>query len=305
MGTAASLAWGAHEIARRVGPKTVFCAMHADLAVGYPAELRDVLKRAAGIAVQEPVLVALGAEPTRPESGFGYLVPGDRFDPDSGPDDTLGAHGETLDKPRMAPRRATYRVEHFIEKPGPILAEELIEQGAFWNMGMVVARAGVVLDALGALTTELHPGLAALAAGKLDRFSGLIQSVSLERGLLERSRDVVVIPADCGWDDVGTGAALRRIRELDDTGNGVWGAAHLIDSSSCVVHAEGGTVVAYGVSGMLVVSRPGLTFVTTLDRATELNPLLDALPESLAGRPKREPAPDGGQDAGKGSAGGD
>ncbi len=77
------------------------------------------------------------------------------------------------------------------------------------------------------------------------------------------------------------------MRELDDTGNGVWGAAHMVDSTSCVVHAEGSTVVGYGLSGMLVVSRPGLTFVTSLDRASELNPLLDALPESLAGRPRR------------------
>ena len=60
-------------------------------------------------------------------------------------------------------------------------------------------------------------------------------------------------------------------------------------SSSCVVHAEGATVVLYGVSGMLVVSRPGLTFVTTLDRATELNPLLDQLPDTLAGRTQRRP----------------
>jgi mannose-1-phosphate guanylyltransferase len=100
---------------------------------------------------------------------------------------------------------------------------------------------------------------------------------------------VIVLPSEFGWDDVGTWASLRRVRELDDTGNGVWGAAHVVDSSSCVVHADGGTVVLYGVSGMLVVSRPGLTFVTTLDRASELNPLLDQLPEELGGRTTRRP----------------
>jgi mannose-1-phosphate guanylyltransferase len=284
MGTAAALAWGAQEIARRVGPKTVFCALHADLAVGYPDEFRRTLQRAAAHAVREPVLVALGVEPTRPETGFGYLVPSD-----------AGNGG----RPSPQDARPVARV---IEKPGPILAEELIDQGALWNAGIYVWQAGVVLDALQRHTPELHLGLAALAAGKLDRFAGLVQSVSIERGLLERSHDVVAVAADCGWDDVGTWASLRRVRELDDTGNGVWGEAHLVDSSSCVVHSEGGTVVLYGLSGMLVVTRPGLTFVTTLDRATELNPLLDALPSSLAGRPRREnplgePPPD--------SAGGD
>jgi mannose-1-phosphate guanylyltransferase len=58
-----------------------------------------------------------------------------------------------------------------------------------------------------------------------------------------------------------------------------------------VVHADGdGAVVVYGLTGALVVSRPGLTFVTTLDRAAELNPLLDALPEELRGRRAVPPA---------------
>jgi len=131
----------------------------------------------------------------------------------------------------------------------------------------------------------------ALAAGKFDRFAGLIQSISIERGLLERSADLVVLPGAFDWDDVGTWASLRRVRALDDTGNGVWGRAHLVDASSCVVHADGdGAVVVYGLTGALVVSRPGLTFVTTLDRAAELNPLLDALPEELRGRRAVPPA---------------
>jgi hypothetical protein len=56
------------------------------------------------------------------------------------------------------------------------------------------------------------------------------------------------------------------------------------------VHADGGnTVVLYGLTGMLVVARPGLTFVTSLDRAAELNPLLDSLPAELSGRVRRDP----------------
>jgi mannose-1-phosphate guanylyltransferase len=84
MGTAAALAWGAQEIARRVGPKTVFCAMHADLACAYPQEMRRLITRAAGLASSEQVLVTLGAEPTRPETGFGYVLPDLPIDADVG-----------------------------------------------------------------------------------------------------------------------------------------------------------------------------------------------------------------------------
>ncbi|GJG86996.1 mannose-1-phosphate guanylyltransferase [Gemmatimonadetes bacterium T265] len=263
LGTAAALAWGAQEVGRRAGPRTTFVAIHADLAVAYPAALRQLLARAARVTAAGPPFVVLGADPTRPETGFGYVLPAAPLDADvTGPD---------------APRR----VSRFVEKPGPLLAEDLIGQGALWHTGILVARAGAVLEAAAELTPELQPGLAALEAGKFDRFAGMIQSISLERGLLERLGDLVVLPAACGWDDVGTWAALRRVRELDDTGNGVWGRAHLVDASGCVVHADGGTVVVYGVSGVLVVTRPGLTFVTTLDRATELRPLLDQLPDDV------------------------
>jgi mannose-1-phosphate guanylyltransferase len=272
LGTAAAVAWGAQEVARRAGPKTVFCALHADLAAAYPDEFRRALRRAAGIAAADDVLVTLAARPTRPETGFGYVVPGRPLDADVG-----------------LTQGGAFRVERFVEKPGAILAEELINRGALWNTGVFVWQAGVVLEALSAHTPELAHGLPALAAGRFDRFAGLIQSISIDRGLLERSERVVGLPADFGWDDVGTWACLRRVRELDDTGNGVSGVAHLVDASSNIVHAESGTVVVYGVSSMLVVSLPGLTFVTSLDRAKELNPLLDALPEEVRRQARTTP----------------
>jgi mannose-1-phosphate guanylyltransferase len=113
----------------------------------------------------------------------------------------------------------------------------------------------------------------------------MIQSVSIERGLLERSDRVLVVPGDFGWDDVGTWASLRRARELDDTGNGAFGPAHFVEATSNVVHAEKGCVVLYGCTSMLVVALDGLTFVTPLDRAVDLRPLLDALPPSMRTQP--------------------
>ena len=268
LGTAAALAWGAHEVARRAGPTTVFVTLHADPAAAFPDEFRRVLRQGAGIAAADDLLVALAAKPTRPETGFGYMVPGAALEPDL---------------PRSA--GGAKRVERFVEKPGTILAEEMIGRGAWWNTGVLLGQARVVIEALAAQTPELQHGLPALTAGRLDRFAGLIQSVSIERGLLERTDRLVALPVDCGWDDVGTWACLRRVRDLDDTGNGVSGEAHLVDAFSNIVHAESGKVVVYGVSQMLVVTLPGLTFVTSLERAKELKPLLDQLPSELRPRP--------------------
>lgn len=270
LGTAAALAWGAQEVARRAGPDAVFCAMHADLAVGYPDVLRATLQRAGSLAAAEPVLITLGAPPTRAETGFGYLQPGMPLDP-------LVSRAEG----------GACRVEHFVEKPHAALADVLIEKGALWNSGIFVWRARIVLEQLTAHTPEVAHALATLDAGDLATFAQLVTSVSIDRGLLERSPQVVVIPAEFAWDDVGTWASLRRVRELDDTGNGVMGHVHCIDASGNVIHADGGCVVVYGVSGMIVVSIDGLTFVTSLERATDLSPLLNALPGSLRFNPGR------------------
>lgn len=270
LGTAAALAWGAHEVSRRAGPDTVFCALHADLSVGFPDVLRDSLRRAASLAAADPVLVALGATPTRAETGFGYLQPGTPVDPLAS-----RADGGAL------------RVDHFVEKPGAALADVLIEKGALWNTGIFVWRARVVLDELATHTRELAAGLPKLAEGEMAAFAELVTSVSIDRGLLERSRELLVLPCACDWDDVGTWASLRRVRELDDTGNGIMGHVHCIDSSGNVIHAESCCVVAYGISGMIVVSIDGLTFVTTLEKANELGPLLNALPGSLRFNPGR------------------
>ncbi len=272
LGTAAALAWGAQEIINRVGRKTVFCAMHADLSAQFEDEFRRSIRRAATYAAQEDApLVAIGARPTRPDTGFGYMLSGAELEPGL----ALAQGGACL-------------VERFVEKPGPLQAEEFIADGAMWNAGIYCWQAGAVLDALEANTTELQDGLAYLASGKVDRFFGMVQSVSIERGLLERIDSLICMPSSFGWDDVGTWACLRRVRELDDTGNGVIGDALLVDAESNVVHTESGRVVVYGVNSLLVVSLPGVTFVTSLERAAELAPLFEGLPKELRRNPTAE-----------------
>ena len=272
LGTAAALAWGAQEIVNRVGRKTVFCALHADLSAQFEDEFRRVIRRAAGYAARDDgALVAIGARPTRPDTGFGYMLAGAELEPGL----SFAQGGACV-------------VERFVEKPGPLQAEDFIADGALWNAGIYCWQAGAVLDALEANTSELQDGLAYLAAGKVDRFFGMVQSVSIERGLLERIDSLICLPSSFGWDDVGTWACLRRVRELDDTGNGVIGDALLVDAESNVVHTESGRVVVYGVNSLLVVSLPGVTFVTSLERAAELTPLFDGLPRELRRNPTAE-----------------
>jgi len=270
LGTAAAYAWALETILERGGASAIAVAMHADSAVSFPDEFRRVLRRGAVIAARHDVLVTLGVTPTRPETAFGYAVASTLVDPA-----LSSAEGGAL------------RIAQFVEKPRLDAVASLLNDGAYWHSGIVVARAVVAHDELFVRAHELGPGREALAAGHLPVFAGMIRPVSLERGLLERSPRLALLPLDCGWDDVGTWACLRRTRDLDDAGNGAIGRAVFVDSTSNVVHTEAGTVVLYGCEKLLVVTLQGITFVTPLDRAADLKPLLDQLPGSLRLDPSR------------------
>jgi mannose-1-phosphate guanylyltransferase len=75
------------------------------------------------------------------------------------------------------------------------------------------------------------------------------------------------------------------VRAVDPSGNASSGDVHAVDASGNVVLAEGNTVVLFGVSDLVVVSRDGLTLVTTVERSAELKALVESLPAPL-----REPA---------------
>lgn len=265
LGTAAALAWAAQEIARRAGPNTAFVAVHCDLAIGFPGVFRETIHRAAAVAHRERAIVSVGVTPTRADPHFGYLLPGALLDPDS----PLEQGGAAM-------------VLGFEEKPPAQRATTLMDEGALWHSGVFVADAQTVLHKLASYTPEIATGLDALANGEVAQFvSAVTETISLERGLLERAERLLVVRAEIAWDDIGTWASLRRARDLDDDGNGALGDVAFVESATNIVHAAGGTVVLYGVERLLVVTLPGITFVTTLERANDLKPLLDALPGSL------------------------
>jgi mannose-1-phosphate guanylyltransferase len=257
-GTAAALAFAATEIVRRDGLTAVMICVHADWAVGDPDLFRSRLSQAADLAERRAALVTVGIVPTRPETGFGYIQPGEAIEADA------------------------RKVARFVEKPDRATAERMVREGYLWNSGIFVWRAGDLLDEIRALTPEVAP---ALDAGPgIERFFGAARSIAVDVGVLERSKRVLVLPGDFGWDDVGTWASLRRVRALDAEGNASSGDVHAIKSTGNVVHAEGGTVVLYGVSDLVVVTRDGLTVVTTMERAADLKSLIDALPARVRER---------------------
>jgi mannose-1-phosphate guanylyltransferase len=256
-GTAAALAWAAHEIERRAGSEAMMLSVHADWAIGDAEEFRRALSRAADAAERHQALVTVGVVPVRPDPGFGYIQPGEALGDD------------------------VRRVARFVEKPTRERAEVMVRDGYLWNSGIFVWRVGDFLAELRAHTPEVAPHLAAHGDDLAASFSAVSGGIAVDVGVLERSDRVLVLPGDFGWDDVGTWAALKRVRQCDDEGNALSGLVHALESRDNVVHADGNAVVLYGVRDLVVVTRDGLTLVTTVDKASDLKTLIQSLPTAL------------------------
>lgn len=251
-GTAAALTWAAISIEQRDGKDATMICVHADWTIGDDEGFRRALLRAEEVAVSTGSLVTVGIVPTRPDPGFGYIQP--------------------------ASSTGMSRVKRFVEKPDKTRAEQMMNDGYLWNSGIFVWRVGNFLDEVNAHTPELAPALRHARDGNASRFfAGVVKPVSVDVGVLERSENVMVVPGDFGWDDIGTWTALSRVRTRDEFGNVTAGDTHLLDCSDNIVHSESGQVVMYGVNDLVVVVKEGLTLVTTREKASDLKRLVESL----------------------------
>jgi len=261
-GTAAALAWAASVIGERDSGDAIMLSIHADWSVADSAGFQAALRTAGAIATDRHALVTVGVVPSRPDPGYGYIRPGEPLP------DLPGAR----------------QVAEFVEKPDVARASVMVQEGCLWNSGIFVWRVGDFLDEVRAHCPEVAPALAAHPGDLAGFFAAVTSGVAVDVGVMERSSRVVVIPGDFGWDDVGTWAALRRVRAADSSGNVAHGTVYAVKSSDNVVHAEGNEVVLYGVSDLVVVTHHGLTLVTTVEHAADLKALLAELPERVRSR---------------------
>lgn len=249
--TAAAIALSALLVARRT-PDAVCVVAPSDHVVGDAPALRRALALACRVAERDDTLVTLGIAPTHPETGFGYVLPG-------------GPVGRGLAGARWA--------RGFVEKPALAKARRLVAGGALWNAGIFVWRARVILDALRAhLPAVVGPLEAALAKGGPRALAAAyrrVPAVSIDHGVLEHAARVAVVPARCGWSDVGSWAALEALWRNGDA-NAVRGRTVMVDSRGCVV--DGGTrlVAVLGVDDLVVVDAPDAILVCAKDRAQDV-----------------------------------
>lgn len=258
-GTAPVLAWAAHEITRH-DPAGVMISLHADHVIAPDDAFRALLASVGHRAATDDRLFTIGIEPTRAETGYGYIRVG----------------------PQLSTDPALYEVASFVEKPNLATAEEYLSAGDYlWNSGIFIWRAATLLEELRRHTPELAALLPLLEAGDPEQFFREAPNLSIDEGLLERSDRVAVARATFSWDDVGAWDAVARTRSPDSNGNIGIGDTHLIESEGCIAWAEEGSIVIFGARDLVVVRSGGVTFVAPREKTSALKEMLQQLPERL------------------------
>jgi mannose-1-phosphate guanylyltransferase/mannose-6-phosphate isomerase len=251
--TAAAVGLAAVLLAGEPGADTL-AVFPADHFIRDQPQLHAALDRGAALA-QEGYLVTFGINPTRAETGYGYIKAGQPLG------DGLG-----------------FRAERFIEKPpAPQAGEFLAAGGYFWNSGIFVFRRQVFLDAMARLLPETFAGLAALGedppSRTLQEIYQDLPSISLDHGVMEKAENVAVVPVDMGWSDVGTWGALYDLFTPNERGNVLLGRTLDRDSQGTLVYAQDRLVATLGLKDVIVAETADALLVCHRDRVQEVKDL--------------------------------
>lgn len=262
-GTAPVLAWSAWHL-QQTDPDAVIVSLHADHMIRPEEGFRELVRCAVEVARTEDILLTVAAPPDRPETGYGYIEPGESLDSAEG--------------------MQAFRVASFIEKPDRDAAKELIAAGNLWNTGIFIWTAKRFLDEVREVAPEIAVHLPLLEAGRDLEFFEAVPNVAVDVAVLERSDRVGAVTATFAWDDVGSWEALARTREGDAAQNVLVGSGFASEATGNLTYAEDGAIVLFGVDDLVVVRTETVTLVTRRDRAPDLKTLLAQLPEELGGK---------------------
>lgn len=208
--------------------------------------LNDALQKSA----EGDFLVTLGIEPSRPDTGYGYI----QFE-----------KSEAIAK----------KVKQFAEKPKLELAEQFVASGEYvWNAGIFI---GTIKSFGKSFDTFLPAVAASFKAGNdvyyssdeadfIEKTYSDCQSVSIDFGIMEKADNVFVILSDFGWSDLGTWKSLYDVSEKDDTQNATEGNVLIYDSKNCIIKMPADKlVVVQGLEGYIVAENEGVLMICKID----------------------------------------
>lgn len=262
-GTAPCLGLAAMKLRECFSAQDVMISLHADHAVRNPERFREALM-AAIFAARRGYLVTVGIVPKYPETGFGYI--------ERGPE--LFRLGEL----------AIFRAARFTEKPPLERAQEFLATGRYyWNAGYFVWTLGNILDEYQRLLPELYARLDAMVATRdspaYQRIWEQVQPITIDVGIMEKAREVAIVPCEMGWSDVGSWEAIYDLSAHDAAGNALLGEGRPIalETRGTLIYAQGRVVATIGLQDIIIIETRDAVLVLPRSRAQEVGSLVNLL----------------------------
>lgn len=266
MGTAPCIGLAAVHISSH-NPDSVMVVLTADHHIGDVQGFRNALTAAVRVA-DRGHLVTLGVKPTEASTGYGYIE-----------------HGETL---YTVQGFNAVKVRRFTEKPDRETAAGMVESGNYsWNSGMFIWKVYRIMEEFKTQMHDLYSHLA-IIKNSLDSpsYTEVLEESwrhvprgTIDYGVMENAEDVVVIPVDIGWSDLGSWSSLMGLLPPDRDGNVVKGRHVGIDTGGSVIIGGDRLIATIGVKGLIIVDAGDALLVCKMDMDQRVKDLVNKLKE--------------------------
>lgn len=257
--TAPSIAWATQCIFDQ-DPDGTILVLPSDHVIQNGTTFLHLAERAMGLADAHGGFYTFGIVPTHPETGYGYIER----------DGIAWDDSEVLS------------VERFVEKPPLKVAQEMVASGRyFWNSGMFVFRVRELQAAIQKFLPDLYAAVRVLVQNPehAEAIFAELPSVSIDHGIMEKADQVFVLPADIGWDDVGTFGALARLLPRDGEQNAAHGHAVFVESENVTAISNGPMISFVGVKDLFVVATHDAVLILSPDKSQDVRKVVEALKE--------------------------
>jgi mannose-1-phosphate guanylyltransferase/mannose-6-phosphate isomerase len=263
-----------------LSPESIMIVLPSDHAIPETEKFLNNLKLAIQGAKKD-YLVTFGIKPTRPETGYGYI----KTKPDKS--------GKPDKRSKLKKPDKLLKVDRFFEKPDLKTAKKYLSDGGyFWNSGIFVFKTSKILSEFQTHLPSLYKTLKEIEIilfkpdkpDRPDKPSALcamhyakLEPISLDYGIMERSHDILMVPAKFKWSDLGSWAALDEIIEKDKTGNILKGNTIDIGSQNSTIFAGNRLVATIGLKDMVVVDTADATLVSPKEKVQEVRKVVESL----------------------------
>lgn len=251
----------AAELAYRRSPDTIVAMLAADHSILDRDGFVLLCQRAAETAAKG-YIVTLGVKPDHAATGYGYIRPGASVD------------------------QYAFAVAGFTEKPDADRAQKFVDAGYLWNSGNFFFRA----DVMRAEIEAFEPAIAEAARAALDNARedldflvldeasfAMAPQKSIDYAVMERTEKAAVMPADVGWSDIGSWAAVGALSSPDEHGNVMRGEGVIMDAKNVYLRSDEGLTAVVGVSDVIVVTTGDATLVVAASAANRVKDLVERL----------------------------